>query len=797
MLRPLRALVPVLAVAVLLPLTGGPVGAAETTLPPALANEQRRQELRHRSWPTDGVPGTVIVTTTTPEVATEVAAREGGLAIGARSVLLHVDPGTEGDTAARLVTRGGVIGAEPDRVRQPARVPNDPRYTAGDQWAHAVSNIATAWDTTVGDADVVVAVLDTGVDGGHPDLIDNLVEQVDLSSGRVRNRAVGSDNDTCNVGHGTFVSGVVGATGNNGIGLAGVAWEVSIVDVALTSAASRCGILDSAIISGLRYVTSERDDGPVDIVNLSLGGIADACTASIQAALDDARDAGVLVVAAAGNEQLDFPGVTSIPASCDGVLSVGATGESNGPAAYSNVNEQVDLAAPGGDSSVGRGIVSTAPGGGYAEIEGTSFASPYVAGVAALLRSVDPTLTPDDLESILESTATDRGVPGRDDEYGWGTVEVTRAVQAAVAGDPEPPEPDEEFPVQAGGLFIERVARSGATTEPIAQAVAMSKFTFPPVSATHAVIARSDDFADALAGSSLAFGLGPLLFTRSTGALAGVTALELQRVLDPGSTVYLLGGTAALPSTLEAELTDLGYEPVRVAGPTRQETAVAVAEELAAFFEAEGFFAPSIAIVATAFNWPDAVAAGSIGAWFGVPILVTSPTALDAPVEAFLDDGDFEGVYVIGGTAAISEQVRTEIRQVTGLTSADTKRLAGTTRSGTAVAVAEEFEELFSDLFEAAFGEPAVPNVVAGVNLRRTNGFAHVLSASALIGAGGGGVFVPIEGDGGTEIVDEAQFYACRFPAFGVVVGGDDVVADATAELLDAVMQGNAPSCTG
>jgi subtilisin family serine protease len=791
--RSLRAVTAALLISSIVPLVqAGSTGADE--VPPAYANSERRQDLVRRNWPTDGVPGTVILTAITPEVAADIATREDGDVIGSRSVLLDVEPGTEGQVVARAIARGGVVGAEPDRVRYPARVPNDPQYVS-EQWAHAQTNIATAWDTTTGDADITVAVLDTGVDGDHPDLTDNLVEQVDLSSGRVRSFEVGTDNDKCNIGHGTMVSGVVGALGDNGIGIAGVAWDVSIVDVALTSAASRCGILDSAIIGGLRYVTSEREAGPVDVVNLSVGGLGDACPLALQTALDEARDAGVLVVASSGNYEQDFPGTMSIPASCTGVLSVGATGESSGIAVYSNTNDQVDLAAPGGDTSFGRGILTTVPDGGYAEVEGTSFASPYVAGVAALLRSVDPTLTPDDLESILESTATDRGAANRDPIFGWGTVDVSRAVQAATAGDPDAPDPDDDFAVEAEGSTIERVHRSGATTEAIAQAVATSEFTFAPLGAVHAVLARSDDFADALAGSSLTFGLGPLLFTRSTGSLAGVTRNELQRVLEPGSNVYLLGGTGALPASLEAEITELGLVPVRVAGANRMETSVLVAQELETMLEALGFFQPAAAIVATAFNWPDAVTAGSLGAWFGLPILVTSPDALDATVAEYLDDSDLDEVYVVGGTAAISETVRTEIREAARLTSGNTTRLAGTTRSGTAVAVAQEFERVYSEVFEAVFGLSAPPPIVAGVNVRRADGFAHVLSAASLLGVAGG-VFVPIEGEGGTEIADDAQFYACRYPAvLTFVAGGEDVISEDAAQLLDDLTSGSAEAC--
>ena len=797
MLRPPRILVALALLPVLPVLTVGTAAAEQNETPYGVANNARRQAILHRHWPADGVPGSMLVTATTARAAAQVAADEGGTVLGTRTVLLHVEPGTEADVAGRVAAEPGVLGIEPDRVRAPAAVPNDPGFS--DQWSHTITNVQSAWDRSTGSSSVTVAVLDTGVDGRHTDLLGNIVEQVDLSSGHKVTRQVGSDNDSCNVGHGTFVAGVIGAVGNNGTGVAGVAWGVSIVDVALTSNASRCGILDSSIVAGLAYVTdASRPTGPVDIVNLSLGGLSDSCPTSVQTALDDARAAGTIVVAAAGNEQMRTAGAASIPASCAGVVSVGAVGDTGQIAPYSNENEWVDVTAPGGDSSTGRGIVSTSATCTtcYAEEEGTSFASPYVAGAMALLLSIDPSLTPDELEGIIESTASDRGASGRDPVYGWGLVDVGAAAALAAGGSAPSPAPDPSFPVENDESIVERVAPDSGSSSAIAQAVAMSTNAFESLQAFHAILARDDDFADALAGSALGFGVGPVLFTKSTGPIASSTAAELQRVLEPGSTVYLLGGTAALPASLENDVRALGFEPVRLAGTTRMLTAIEVAKELDKFLTDNEFDQPDVAIVATAFNWPDAVSAGALGAWFGIPILLTSANVLDPSVESYLSNGTWSRVYVIGGTAAISDDTRRAVRDAARITSGETVRLAGTDRSGTTVAVGSEFERLFAAQFQAAFGEPGVPRVVAAVNLRQAGGFAHVLSASALLGEFSG-VFVPVEGAAGTTMTSEAQAYTCRFPAAGIVVGSTALISNATSELFDQLLRGDAPACTG
>lgn len=733
--------------------------------------------------------GTHLVTVAAPELADEVAVLLGaGQATGAVTRIaprvLRVEgrpPGAE--------DLPGVEAVEPNGSGYRfLATPSDPGF--GQQWGHVQTGITEAWSITTGDPGVTVAVVDSGLRGDHEDLVDNVVEQVSTGGGEVQTAALHSNNDVCGLGHGTQVAGVVGARGDNGLGVAGVAWRVGIVDIRVVELTPECHtsppISDDAVTAALSYAVN-RPGGPVDVVNLSLGGPDLECPTAVQAAVDDARAAGVVVVAAAGNLQGGMPGHPSVPASCHGVVSVGATGEDRRIADYSSQNGWVDLVAPGGaDRTESDVIVTTGlTPPDYVGVAGTSFSAPYVAGVAALLRSFRPALTPDEIESLLERTATDLGTPGRDDVYGWGLVRPAEALEWLVEERPIPaPRPDPEFPVGDSGGSIEAPTPepeairldSGATTEAIPQAVAVSESIFDPGEADWAVVARSDDFADALAGSGLAFGVAPLLFTSPSGALARETRDELARAVTAGGDVYLLGGSAALPESLEAEILELGFNPVRLAGRAREETAVRIAQEL----DRRRISRLPYVLLATSHDWPDAVAGGSMAAWFGLPILLSPRDALHPATAQALDDLRPERIYVLGGTAALSDVVVRQAGTVSGVPAEKRIRLAGAARDGTAVAVAFAFEALL-------FSEDGLaPPLVVAVNVRRRDAFAHALSASMIAGTYGA-PFVPIEGNDGTVVTDPAKDYL-RGTGFDLLLaGGEDLISEEVADELTAL----------
>lgn len=316
-------------------------------------------------------------------------------------------------------------GPAPEPTLVPA--PSDPRW--GEQWGPDAAGARAAWAWTRGRPEIVVAVLDTGVDLGHPDLARRLVPGIDLGSGD------GDPGDED--GHGTHVAGIIAAASDNGIGVSGAAPGVVVMPVKVMG--DDGSILEQTVAEGITWAVARG----ARVVNLSLGG--DEESPAINAAIDNARAQGVVVVAAAGNHvavSLD-PGVEQ-PGAYGPALTVAAVddaGEELGPpgtaaryahASYSNAGSQVDLAAPGS------AILSTTlsrDGDAYGTLDGTSMATSFVSAAAALVLSRNPSLTAGEVETALVATATDLGPAGPDPETGAGLVNMGAAV-ASVATPP-------------------------------------------------------------------------------------------------------------------------------------------------------------------------------------------------------------------------------------------------------------------------------------------------------------------------------------------------------------------------
>jgi serine protease len=350
---------------------------------------------------------------------------------------------------------GEIEYVEPDRMLYPMAVPNDPLYNQ--QWglfdATAGINAPKAWDLSKGSG-VVVAVVDSGV-RSHPDLSGQLVGGYDLiSTDFVANDGGGRDADPTDTGdaviadycgtgaaasnsvwHGTYVAGILGAVANNGVGLSGVAPAARILPVRVLG---RCGGYTSDVADGIAWSAGAAVNGvlananPAKVINLSVGG-AGVCGTTLQNAINKARALGALVVVAAGNETMDVS--QSAPANCSGVVAVAAVGMTGARASYSNYGSGVTLAAPGGD--VDGGIVSTLNSGAttpgvdnYGYYMGTSSATPHVSGVAALMLSLNKRLTPDQLTTLLKSSA--RAFPQACSGCGAGLLDANQAALAAL-----------------------------------------------------------------------------------------------------------------------------------------------------------------------------------------------------------------------------------------------------------------------------------------------------------------------------------------------------------------------------
>jgi serine protease len=347
--------------------------------------------------------------------------------------------------------------AEPNYIQKATAVPDDTYYDL--QWHYPLINLPQAWDYTTGDSSIIVAVVDTGVFLSHPDLVANLIPGYDfISSTSISNDGDGIDNnpddpgDSLNPGyssyHGTHVAGTLAAVSNNNLGVAGVAHTIKLMPVRVLGLG---GGTYYDVIQGILYAAGLVNDSgtlppqPADIINLSLGGLGNSMM--LEDAVNAARSAGVIIVAAAGNESSNQP---LYPASYAGVISVSAVGFNKSLAPYSNFGSSIDVTAPGGDTSVDLnadgyvdGVLSTIADDSsgvrepvYRFYQGTSMASPHVAGVVALMKSIHSTLTPDVVDSLIIAGQITEDISGdgelnRNDNYGYGLIDALKAVQQA------------------------------------------------------------------------------------------------------------------------------------------------------------------------------------------------------------------------------------------------------------------------------------------------------------------------------------------------------------------------------
>jgi subtilisin family serine protease len=294
---------------------------------------------------------------------------------------------------------------EKNFVAQANFLPNDPNFV--NQWHLPKVSAPAAWDLTTGSSAVTVAVIDSGVDPSHPDLSSKLVSGYNFLGG--------STSDTHDVlGHGTAVAGVIGADTNNSNGVAGLGWNTTIMPLVVVSSSNTATYAD--IASAMNYAA----DHGAKVINMSIGGTSYSST--LQSAVDYAWSKGVVVVAAAGNNSSS---AAFYPAALNNVVAVAATDSNDLLASFSNFGSWVTVAAPG------TYIQTTTNGGGYGNWQGTSFSSPQVAALAALIIAKNPGLKNQQVVDLIKNNADDLGSSGFDSTFGWGRINAYRAVQAA------------------------------------------------------------------------------------------------------------------------------------------------------------------------------------------------------------------------------------------------------------------------------------------------------------------------------------------------------------------------------
>ncbi|MER3555382.1 MAG: peptidase S8 [Meiothermus sp.] len=406
-----------------------------------------------------------------------------------------------------LKARPDVLWAQPNFIQHPLKTPNDEFYPL--QWHYPAINLPQAWDIEDGTSNpVTVAVVDTGVLVQHPDFAGKLLPGYDfITNPRNSNDGDGRDADADDPGdepggqssyHGSHVSGTIAAATNNGSGTAGISWGAKILPVRVlgVGGGTLADIIDGMLWSaGIPVTGTPANPNPAQIINMSLGGKGRcADSPAYQDAIDQINAKGIIIVVAAGNSNEDASDFR--PASCSGVITVGATEFQNARARYSNFGPRIDVMAPGGDVQVdlnndkfADGVLSEhrddAQGAyDYVFYNGTSMAAPHVAGVIALMKSKKPTLSGAEALDLLRHTArplddTACTGPSPDahpaSDCGAGLIDAFAALQALGGGSGGGnPSPDFTLSLSPNSLVIApggsakttlRVSRTGGFSD--------------------------------------------------------------------------------------------------------------------------------------------------------------------------------------------------------------------------------------------------------------------------------------------------------------------------------------------
>jgi serine protease len=390
------------------------------------------------------VPGEVIVRfrldIQIADIESVLSRIDGKVKYTAKSGDYHVIELPDGMTVEEGIryfsAQDGVRLAEPNYMRYLHFKPNDPYYSY--QWHFAQIDMESAWDISTSDPSVVVAVVDTGVAYENygaflraPDLVGtSFVPGYDF----VDNDTHPNDEGGSGFGHGTFVAGVIAQSTNNGLGVAGMAFSASIMPIRVCTYQGLCPV--AYVADGIRWAV----DHGADVINISLGGSTGSEVE--QDAITYAYNNGVVLVASSGNEadETDFSGDVDYPAHYSQVLAVGATRYDETRSYYSSYGPNLDVVAPGGDTTVdqngdgyGDGVLQNTFNGNptvfsYWFAQGTSFSAPHASALAALLVSKGLRNVPSVVYDVIRFSARDIGTAGRDNTYGYGIIDPVHAL---------------------------------------------------------------------------------------------------------------------------------------------------------------------------------------------------------------------------------------------------------------------------------------------------------------------------------------------------------------------------------
>ena len=366
------------------------------------------------------------------------------------STSVVIATGDVNEAIQELSKTPGVRAVSEDKIKKLAVTPSDTYFSQ--QWhlqtweSNYGINAESAWDVTTGSSDVTVAVLDTGKIN-HPDLTGKWLPGYDF---------VQNDTDPTDPGltpgdssvsnwHGTAIAGIIAGATNNSLGISGINWNSKIIPIRVGTGD---GGYDSNIINGIRWAaglsvsgTATVNENPADVINISWGGTS-TCSTAYQDAINAAEAAGSLVVVAAGNGDTDgnpMDADNESPANCQKVLTVSASNESGTKTSWANYGDVVDVMAPGENDLTTSCSTTNSCSNNYAYtyVDGTSFSAPIVAGVASLMLSVNPALTPSELESLIKGSVNTPGYDYYCDGIGYncgtGIIDASAAVQNAIS----------------------------------------------------------------------------------------------------------------------------------------------------------------------------------------------------------------------------------------------------------------------------------------------------------------------------------------------------------------------------